>query len=107
MKLAMSTIRYYMGVQGFASDADLAKAAGWSKAKTSRVLSGKQGVGSVIVQQLARALRCKESEIVELDDVAQTPFQRAVLAALKHADPNIKSALHSILKIPSDIHPDD
>lgn len=106
MKLILPTIRYYMSVRGMESDADLARAAGWSKAKASRILSGQQGVKDVIVKELATALRCKEAEIVELDDVAQTPFQRAVLSATKHADPNIKSAIHALLKIPADIPPD-
>ena len=106
MKLIIPTIRYYMALRGMESDADLARSAQWSKAKTSRILSGRQGVKDVIVKELAAALGCKEGEIVELGDLAQTPFERAVLMATKHADEHVKAAIHALLKIPSDIPPD-
>lgn len=105
MKLVIPMIRYYMSIRGMQSDADLARAAGWSKAKASRILSGKQGVKEVILKELAAALGCKEGQIAELDDVAQTPFEKAVLAATKHADPNIRNAIHALLKLPTEIKP--
>jgi len=106
MKLNLPTIRYYMALHEMATDTDLARALGWSKSKLSRILSGKHEVKGMIVRELAKALDCKEAEIVELEDVAQTPFQRAVLSGIQDAEPNVQAAVRALLNIPDDIPSD-
>lgn len=107
MKLNLPNIRYWMEQRGMKTDADLARAAGWSKSTVSRVLKNSQkGIGKVRLEELSDALGRPEGELVDLEDVAQTPFQRAALERLKRADPNVLRAIHSLLDIPSDIPPD-
>lgn len=107
MKLNLPNIRYWMDQRGMKSDADLARATGWSKATVSRVLKDShRGIDKMRLKELAEALKRPEAELVDLDDVAQTPFQRAALERLKHADPNVRRAIHSLLNLPDDIPPD-
>jgi len=107
MKLNLPNIRYWMEQRGMESDADLARATGWSKATVSRVLQDThRGISKMRLKQLSEALGRSEAELVDLDDVAQTPFQRAALERLKRADPNVRRAIHSLLDLPDDIPPD-
>lgn len=107
MKLNVPTIRFWMVKRGMESDADLARAIRRSKATVSRMLSGKQkGVSKMLLKDLSRALGRPEGELVELEDMPHTPFQRAVVAALPDADPSVKAAIRSLLKLPDDLPPE-
>lgn len=106
MKLIVPNIRLYQARQQLHSDQAFAKALGWSKSKLSRVLSGKQGVNDVLLKDLVRVLGCKEGEIVELEDVAQTDFQRAVTLAAKRATPEQEAILRAMFNIPPDVPSD-
>lgn len=104
MKLNVPNIRYWMGRRHIESDAELARATGWSKATLSRVLNDKlQGVSKVRLKHLAKVLDCPEADLVELEDVAQTPFQRAVMLKLKAADQDAQQMVRLALKIPPDV----
>lgn len=106
MKLNIPTIRYWMGKRGMKFDADLARAMGRSKPTISRALSGKQkGVSKVFLKDLVRVLGRPEGELVELEDMPHTPFQRAVVAALPQADETVKLAIRTLLKLPDDLPP--
>ena len=103
MKLNIPTIRYWMTKRGMKFDADLARAMRRSKPTISRMLSGKQkGVSKVLLKDLAKVLDRPEGELVELENMPQTPFQRAVVAALPQADETVKLAIRTLLKLPDD-----
>lgn len=86
------------------TDADLARATGWSKATVSRILNDKlQGVSKVKLKQLAKVLGCSEADLVELENVAQTPFQREVMVRVKAADHDAQQMLKLVLKIPDSV----
>lgn len=84
MKLRYDNIDLWMGRRQM-NQADVARKIGWSEATVHRLLKGKKqgGITFMDVQQLANALGVSESEIVELDDVAQTDEERAMLAAFR------------------------
>ena len=104
MRLNIASVRYWMIVKGMDGDADLARATGWSKATVSRVLNGKlKGMKPMRLAQLAVALGRPEADLVELDDVAQTPFQRMVLERLKGGDSDAEAIIRVALKIPSSV----
>lgn len=86
MKLRLDTIRRLMMREHIETQAKLAALTGLSEATVSRILKGfHQGVHKMHVQKLAAALRCKEGEIVELEDVAQTDEERKLLADFRAA----------------------
>lgn len=104
MKLNVPTIRYWMAERGMKSDADLARATGWGKAVTSRALNGKnKGIKDVRLKELAKVLGRPEADLVQLDDVAQTKAERAILAKLKTADKERRAAVLAILGLPQSL----
>lgn len=106
MKLNIVTIRYWMARNNIDTDAELGRRAGWSKSTTSRILGNvNKGISTVRLKELAATLGRPEAELVELDDVAQTPFEKAALASLKDADPSVRAAIHALLKLPNDVSP--
>lgn len=84
MKLRYENIDAWMGRRQM-SQADIARKMGCSEATAHRLLKGKKqgGINFMDVHKLAKALGVSESEIVELDDVAQTDDERAMLAAYR------------------------
>lgn len=107
MKLNIPTIRFWMVQRGMEHDADLARAVGCSTSTMSRVLAGRQkGVNKMLLKDLSRALKRPEGELVELEDMPHTPFQRAVVAALPDADPTVKAAIRTLLKLPDNLPPE-
>ncbi|MDE2472339.1 MAG: helix-turn-helix transcriptional regulator [Bradyrhizobium sp.] len=105
MKWNVPNIRYWMASRGMETDADLVRATGWSKATLSRILNYKlRGVDPMRLAQLAAVLKRPEGDLVELEDVPQSPFQRAVVAALKDgASADAQKMVRLALKIPEDV----
>lgn len=61
--------------------ADLSRLTGWSEAKVSRYVTGKN-LGEVTLTnltELAAALRVSPAELVDLEDVAQTEAEKLLL----------------------------
>ena len=86
MKLRLDTIRRLMDREHIDTQVKLAALTGLSEATVSRILSGfHQGVHDMHVQKLAAVLNCKEGEIVELEDVAQTDEERKLLTDFRAA----------------------
>ena len=68
------------------SQAELARRLGWSEAKLSRLMNGKQkGVTVALLKELESALGISLAFLMDIEDVAQTDDERALLAAYRQA----------------------
>ena len=66
---------------------DLARKLGWSEAKLSRLMNGKQkGVTVALLKELEAALGVSLAFLMDIEDVAQTPEERRLLAGYRAAD---------------------
>jgi len=62
------------------NQADIARVTGWSKAKVSRLVSGKTGdITMVMVAELARKLGTTPAFLLDIQDVAQDDAERELL----------------------------
>lgn len=69
------------------TQADLSRLTGWSEAKVSRYVTGKN-LGEVTLTnltELAAALRVSPAELVDLEDVAQTDAEKRLLRNFRTA----------------------
>ena len=68
------------------TQADLARTLGWSEAKLSRLMNGKQkGVSVALLKELESALGVGLAFLMDIEDVAQTDDERALLAGYRQA----------------------
>ena len=85
------------------NQADLARKTGWSEAKVSRFTHGNTGdVTLTSIRQLAAALEVSEASLIELEDVAQTDDERALLRDYRTAAERDKRLAREQVKPPSD-----
>lgn len=69
------------------NQAELARRLGWSESKLSRVMNGKQkGVTVAQLKELEAALGVSLAFLMDVDDVAQTDDERALLANYRKAE---------------------
>lgn len=69
------------------NQADLTRKLGWSEAKLSRLMNGKQkGVTVALLKELEDALGVSLAFLMDIDDVAQTDDERALLASYRKAE---------------------
>jgi transcriptional regulator with XRE-family HTH domain len=82
---------------------DLADACGWSEAKASRLINGKTGeITLAILKDLEKALGVSAAHLVNLEDVAQTPAEKALLAAYRAASSRERHIAEAVLNPPKD-----
>lgn len=68
------------------NQAELARKLGWSEAKLSRLMNGKQkGVTVALLKELEAALGIGLAFLMDIEDVAQTDDERALLASYRQA----------------------
>ena len=68
------------------NQAELSRKLGWSEAKLSRLMNGKQkGVTVALLKELESALGISLAFLMDIEDVAQTDDERGLLAAYRQA----------------------
>jgi transcriptional regulator with XRE-family HTH domain len=68
------------------NQAELSRKLGWSDAKLSRLINGKQkGVTVAQLKELEAALGISLAFLMDIEDVAQTDDERALLAGYRQA----------------------
>ena len=103
MLLNSDKLRSLLDQRGM-NQADLARATGWSEAKVSRFVNGTQGeVTLTSISTLARALHCTEATLVDLEDVAQSEDERALLRNYRAAaERDRRLAREQVAPLPTD-----
>ena len=98
MKLHLANLLAALDAKGM-KQKDLAKAAGWSEAKASRLLNGLTGdVTLTMLNELASALGVSPGYLVNLSDVAQTPKEREILRNSRAAQARDQLIAEAILR---------
>jgi len=79
--------------------AELARKLGWSEAKLSRIANGKQkGVTVALLRELEDALGVSLAFLMDIEDVAQTEDERALLTSYRKADKRDKELAAAAVK---------
>lgn len=81
------------------TQAELARRLGWSEAKLSRLMNGKQkGVTVALLKELESALGISLAFLMDIEDVAQTEDERALLASYRKAERRDKELAQAAVK---------
>ena len=87
-----------MDIRGI-SQSELSRKLVWSEAKLSRLMNGKQkGVTVATLLELQEALGVSLAFLMNIEDVAQTDAERALLAGYRKADQRDQALAESALK---------
>lgn len=98
MKLHLPNLTAALDAKGM-KQKDLAKAAGWSEAKASRLLNGLTGdVTLTMLNELAAALGVSPGYLVNLEDVAQTAAEREILQNYRAAQARDRQIAEAALR---------
>ncbi len=81
------------------NQAELCRKLGWSEAKLSRLMNGKQkGVTVAQLKELESALGMSLAFLMDIEDVAQTADEKELLAGYRLAHPRDKEMAKSAVK---------
>lgn len=81
------------------NQSELSRTLGWSEAKLSRIMRGKQkGVTVAQLKELEDALGISLAYLMNIDDVAQTPDERSLLADYRAAEARDKEMAKAAVK---------